>query len=267
MEKDDHPPPNMRDDMSVWKIHGIGHLSYSHVQCFRADPAAWLVKYPLRVKQPTGAAMARGSAIEAGLEKYLTDDFGCTIAEAVEFAREEFLKETALVVDKEAREKELATFEGFIEQAVEAFAPYGKPIATQTKMELDIGEEVPVIGYDDFEFDGTPKISIDLKTTHKCPSQMSDSHKRQAAIYQAMRPEHDIYFCYVTSKRHEIYKLDKGEANELLEDFKITVQKMKQVLALSNDAREIASIFAPDYSSFYWNDPVMRAEGKRIFGL
>ena len=52
--------------------------------------------------------MARGSAIEAGLEKYLTDDFGCTIAEAVEFAREEFLKETALVVDKEAREKELA---------------------------------------------------------------------------------------------------------------------------------------------------------------
>ena len=80
--------------MSVWKIHGISHLSYSHVQCFRADPAAWLVKYPLRVKQPTGAAMARGSAIEAGLEKYLTDDFGCTIAEAVEFAREEFLKES-----------------------------------------------------------------------------------------------------------------------------------------------------------------------------
>jgi hypothetical protein len=254
--------------MSVWKIHDIRRLSYSHVEMFRTDPAAWLMRYPMRIRGSTNANMARGNAVEAALEWYLTDEFGvATVSEAVERAKKDFKKETALVVDKEDREKQLEQIEGYVTQAIEAFKPFGTPIGTQNELTIDIGEDIPVIGFDDFEFAGEPKLSIDLKTTARCPSAMPDNHKRQGALYQAMRPEHKIMFCYVTPKKHAIYELDAAEARQLFEDFKITVRRIKQLLALSNDPHELASIFAPNYSSFYWNDPIMRAEGKRIFGL
>jgi hypothetical protein len=253
--------------MSVWQIHGIKRLSYSAVDMFRTDPAAWLLRYPLGVRGSTNANMARGNAVEHAIEKYLTDEFGITADEAVQVAKDEFNKETALVVDKEAREKQLDLIDGYVRQGIEAFSQFGKPIATQTALELDIGIGVPVVGFDDFEFDGTPKLSVDLKTTLRCPSEMPDNHKRQGALYQAMRPEHKIMFCYVTPKKHAVYELNAVEAKELLEDFKVAAKRMQQLLALSNDPKELATIFAPSYSSFYWNDPVMRSEGKRIFGL
>lgn len=253
--------------MSVWEIHGIKRLSYSAVDMFRTDPAAWLLRYPLGVRGSTNANMARGNAVEHAIEKYLTDEFGCTAEEAVAVAKEEFNRETSLVVDKEDRQKQLDQLDGYVRQGIEAFSQFGKPIATQTPLEMDIGIGVPIVGFDDFEFDGKPKLSVDLKTTMRCPSEMPDNHKRQGALYQAMRPEHKIMFCYVTPKKHAVYELNAVEAKELVEDFKIAAKRMKQLLALSNDAKELATIFAPSYSSFYWNDPVMRSEGKRIFGL
>lgn len=253
--------------MSVWEIHGIKRLSYSAVDMFRTDPAAWLLRYPLGVRGSTNANMARGNAVEHAIEHYLTDEFGCTAEEAVKIAKDEFNKLTSLVVDKEDREKQIDLLDGYVRQGIEAFSPFGKPIATQTALEMDIGIGVPIVGFDDFEFEGTPKLSIDLKTTMRCPSDMPDNHKRQGALYQAMRPEHKIMFAYVTPKKHAIYELNAIEAKELVEDFKIAAKRMKQLLALSNDAKELATIFAPSYSSFYWNDPAMRSEGKRIFGL
>jgi hypothetical protein len=99
------------------------------------------------------------------------------------------------------------------------------------------------------------------------PSDISDNHKRQGALYQAMRPEHDIIFCYVTPKKWATYELDKTEARELVEDFKTAAKRMETFLGLSNDPMELASIFAPSYSSFYWSDPLMRNEAKRVFGI
>jgi len=253
--------------MSVWKTHGIHHLSYSAVDMFRTDPAAWLLRYPLKVRGSTNANMARGNAVEHAIEKYLTDEFGCTADEAVESATRMFNKETVLVVNKEDREKQLGYIDGYVRQGIEAFSQFGKPIATQNKLELDIDCGIPIVGYDDFEFDGDPKLSVDLKTTLRLPSEMPDNHKRQGALYQAMRPEHKIMFCYVTPKKSAVYELNKAEAVELLEDFKVAVKRMQTFLGLSNDAKELATIFAPSYSSFYWSDPMMRAEAKRIFGV
>jgi len=253
--------------MSAFKAHGIRHLSYSAVDMFRTDPAAWLLRYPMKVRGSTNANMARGNAVEHAIEMYLTDEFGCTVEEAIEAAIKMFNKETALVVDKGDREKQLGYIEGYVRQGIEAFSQFGKPISTQNKLELDIGAGVPIVGYDDFEFDGDPKLSIDLKTTLRLPSEMPDNHKRQGSLYQAMRPDHKIMFCYVTPKKSAVYELNKVEAGELLEDFKVAVKRMETFLSLSNDSRELATIFAPSYSSFYWSDPVMRTEAKRVFGV
>jgi len=253
--------------MNAFEAHNIRHLSYSAVDMFRTDPAAWLLRYPMKVRGSTNANMARGNAVEHAIEKYLTDEFGCTEQEALDAAVALFNQETALVVDKGDREKQLEHIEGYVREGIKAFSQFGKPISTQNKLELDIGVGVPVIGYDDFEFEGKPKLSVDLKTTLRLPSEMPDNHKRQGALYQAMRPEHKIMFCYVTPKKSAVYELNKAEAVELLEDFKVAVKRMETFLGLSRDARELATIFAPSYSSFYWSDPIMRTEAKRVFGV
>ena len=254
--------------MSAFKAHGFIHLSYSSVMCFRTDPAAWLLKYPLRFRSATNANMARGLAVEEGVEKYLTDEFGCTSDEAIEAGIKRFNRNTVLVVDKGDRDKAREQIPDYIKNGIDAMEKYGRPVSTQNKLELDIGIDVPVIGFDDFEFDvDGRKLSVDLKTTGRMPSDITDSHKHQGALYQAMRPEHDIIFCYVTPKKWATYELNKTEARQLVEEFKIAAKRMETFLGLSNDPMELASIFAPTYSSFYWSDPMMRAEAKRVFGV
>lgn len=254
--------------MSAFEQHGIRHLSYSAIDMFRTDPAAWLLRYPMRIRGGSNSNMWRGIAAEDGLEQYLTDEFGTmSVEDAVAAARKRFAKETALMASDNGRDKAMADLEGYVTNAIEAMKPFGRPAATQTRLSLRFDNcPVEIMGFDDFSYTD-PNLSIDLKTTGRMPSQIMDNHKRQGALYQAMRPDYDIKFCYVTPKKFEIYDLDKDEAAELLEEYKVTVKKMETFLSLSNDATELASIFAPSYSSFYWNDPIMRSEAKRVFGV
>jgi hypothetical protein len=248
--------------------HGMTHISYSAVMMYRSDPAAYLMRYPLRFRSATNANMARGLAAEEGIEKFLTDEFGCTLEEAVEAAVKRFNKDTALVVERASRDKALKDIPEFVRLGIEALEQFGKPVSTQNKLTMDVGVGVPVLGYDDFEFevDGR-KLSVDLKTTGRMPSDITDSHKFQGSLYQAMRPEHDIKFAYVTPKKWAVYDLDKTEARQLFEDFKVSAKKLETFLSLSNDAKELATIFAPSYESFYWSDPMMVSKAKAIFGV
>ena len=254
--------------MSAFEAHGIRHLSYSAIDMFRTDPAAWLLRYPMKIKGGSNANMWRGIAAEHGVEQYLMDEFGVmTVEQAVELARKQFAKDTVLSGDVNGREKAIADLEGYVTNAIEALKPFGRPAATQTRLSLRLeGCPVEIMGFDDFSYTD-PNLSIDLKTTGRLPSDIMDNHKRQGSLYQAMRPDHDIKFCYVTPKKFAVYSLDKDEAASILEEYKVTVKKMETFLSLSNDATELASIFAPSYSSFYWNDPIMRSEAKRIFGV
>ena len=253
---------------NAFEKHGIGHLSYSAVEMSATDPAAYLMRYPLGIKGSTNANMARGNAVEHAIEVALMDEFG-DIEDAIETGIKQFNRETALVVAKEDRDKEREQIEGYIRQGVEALGKYGIPTSTQNKIKLELPDcPVPIIGFDDFQFDnGIEKHSIDLKTTKQCPSAIRDNHRRQGAIYATALPEHQIKFCYVTPKKHAIYEVTHVEAKELMQDFVKRVKALEKFLSISDDAMELASFFAPTYSSFYWNDPVMRSEAKRIFGV
>ena len=171
----------------------------------------------------------------------------------------------------EKRGKEREHLEGFVRQTVEALKPYGTPTSDQTWHEIDM-EGVPfkVTGRDDYCFEphgNDPRpICLDLKTTHRVPSEMSPAHKRQMSLYQAFRPEHRILICYVSTKKHAIYELDPLEAVEVNKEFVIAAQAIERLLKSFDDPMDIGKLFAPDYSSFYWDDPTVRAEAKRIWG-
>ena len=244
------------------------YVSNSEVNMFRADPARWILGYVMGVRGSTNKDMARGNAVEKALEFALTEEFA-TVDEAVELAIKEFNRETALVVSQEDRDKEREDLDGFVRVGFEALSQFGVPTSTQNKLLFDYeGLPVPILGFDDFQFeqDGV-KLSIDLKTTKRLPSAMADNHKMQAAIYATALPEHQIKFCYVTPKKFAIYEMTHAEAQEIMQDFVVAVQAMDNLLSVSDDAQQLAKLFAPNYSSFYWKDPMIRAEAKRVFGV
>ena len=253
---------------SALEKHNIGYVSYSHIEMFRTDVARWLMAYPMKIRGSTNANMARGNAVEHGIHIALTDEFS-DIEDAVEEAIKVFNRETALVVGKDSRDKERELIDGFVRQGYEAMRTYGIPTSAQNKIVLELEDcPVPIIGYDDFQFNnGDIKYSVDLKTTKQCPSAIRDNHRRQGAVYAMALPEHQINFCYVTPKKHAIYEVTHVEAKELMDDFVKAVNAMEKFLSISDDAMELASFLAPNYSSFYWDDPLIRSEAKRIFGV
>lgn len=244
------------------------YTSHSELWMYATDPAAWLLRYEMNVRGSTNANMARGNAVEYGLEMLLRDEFGTvTLEEATQAAIDSFRKETTLVVKAEERDKVIEQIPNFIAQASEAFEQYGECISTQNRLEIDLGVGLPIMGYDDFEFAGDPKLSVDLKTTTRMPSVLPDMAMQQASIYQAMRPDHKIIFVYVTPKKWQAFEINKPDTLPVIEDVKKRVKAMLTMRGLSDDPKELATLFSPSYSSFYWNDSVMRVEAKRIFGV
>ena len=82
-----------------------------------------------------------------------------------------------------------------------------------------------------------------------------------------MRPDHKIEILYVTPKKHAIYEMRMEDAIVICEQLKKAAQAGEKLLILFDDPKELATLFAPDFgSSFYWNDPQIRAQAKRVWG-
>ncbi len=254
--------------MTAFDKINVKALSTSSINKFRADPAAWWLSYVAKVRGATNQNMARGNAVEVGYDYFWKNEFA-TVDEAVDEAVKYYNRETALVVGQEKRDKERATIEPFVKNTIEAMSKYGTPTSSQNKLEITFdGVSVPVIGYDDYCFQGDDMpICLDLKTSHKIPSQMSVPHKRQMSLYQAMRPDHKILICYVSTKKYAVYELDRAEAEIINQEFKIAAQALERFLTICDDPMDLYKFFAPDYSSsFYWSDPITLSEAKRIWG-
>ncbi len=247
-----------------FETHGIRHLSASSINKFVGSPAAWCLSYLLKEREPTNAAMARGSAIEAGIADALFKQAE-DLERAQKIALASFDREMALSAEAtEKKVKERATIADSVVHGVAALRRFGmpdKPEGRQHKIEVDVGVEVPCIGYLDFKYPGD---IVDTKSTARIPSQISDTHARQGAIYQHAHGNHAVHFAYVSSKRAAVLPLEDS-AKHFASVCHIA-QTMRRFLALSDDPRELCQLVAPDYSSFYFSSPNTRAAASRVFG-
>lgn len=253
---------------------GKSAWSASSINKLMAQPASWVLSYIYNVRGSGSPAMTRGLAAEVGYNHYVKSEFG-DVADAVNEATRYFNKNTALQgLDEIKRGKERDALKGFIEQTIEAFEPFGFPTSGQNKLTLQMDGVIdPFIGYDDYNFaalkdkyDGKP-LCVDLKTSHRVPSQMSEPHARQMALYQMMKPDHQILICYVSTKKFAIYEMNYEDAEVIVDQMRRAAQSAEKLLDIYDDPKDIAKLFAPDYSSsFYWNDPVTLAEAKRVWG-
>lgn len=252
--------------MNAFEQHGIGHLSASSVNLFIAQPALWACSYLMKRRTAVGPAAHRGTAIEAGVEAGLFDP-DMPIAACQKTAQEKFHTLTRLSADPRI-EKERDTIDGSVAVALAELRQYGVPEAPadgrQHKLDIRLdGIPVPIIGFLDFIW---PQhgIIVDLKSTARVPSEISEAHARQGALYLRHGSNLQCRFGYVSAKKIAVYVLEDPAAH--IASFVQAAQAIERLLSLSDDGEKITRCFAPDLSSFYWGDQSARRIAQEIWG-
>ena len=252
--------------MSSLEKHGITHLSPSSVNLFIAQPALWCASYLLKRRTAVGPAAHRGTAIECGVEAGLFDP-EMPVEECQKIGEAKFHSLTRLSGDARI-EKERATIAPSIAVALAELRQYGIPDkpddGRQHKVERMIeGIPVPVWGFLDFWW---PQhgIIVDLKSTARVPSSISEAHARQGAFYAGVGGNSEVRFGYVSEKKIAVYVLQDVAAH--MASFVTAAQAIERLLSLSDDSEKLTRCFAPDLSSFYWGDASARALAHEIWG-
>lgn len=251
---------------NAFEKHGIEHLSASSVNLFIAQPAMWCASYLMKRRTPVGPAAHRGTAIEAGIEAGLFDP-QMPVEECQKIADESFVRNTRLSAHPNI-DKERATIAGSVEVGLKELRQYGVPAkpeeGRQHKLDIAVpGVPVPVIGYLDFLWPNHG-IILDLKTTSRVPSEISEAHARQGALYLRHGSNQQMRFAYLSAKKIAVYVLE--DADKHLASFVRAAQSIESFLSLSDDAERLTRSLAPDMSSFYWNEPAARAVAQEIWG-
>ena len=249
--------------MNAFTRHGLEHLSPSACNLFIGSPAMFVLEKLLKKRQPVGAAAHRGTAVETGVMLGLVE--GASLEECCAKAMSQFDNLCAFLPENKC-EKERAAIPGMIEQGLKELVPYGPPTDTQGKIEYRFdGLAVPFIGYFDAEW-GQHGILTDLKTLHALPSAIKTNHARQVALYAAARGGNiDPRVTYITSKKVATYGLEDVQGH--LRSLFLIGMTIQRFLERSDDPMELASLVIPDVDSFYFNDPVVRHEVFKIWGV
>jgi hypothetical protein len=222
--------------------HGIEHLSPSSLNCWRAAPGIWTLRYLARIKDDGNAAMWRGSAVENGLAAFLR---GTDIESAISVAHQAFsLNCQGTLTDENALEHSLIAP---MMRQCETWKPPADLNATQLRVEYSFEAiPVPIIGYLDFAFDG---IDVDLKTTKAIPSTPRPDHVRQVALYRAAR-NRSGGLLYVSAKRAAYYQVDDDAMDRALNDLHSDALSLMSFLSHFDNARDAVRALPMDRSSY-----------------
>ena len=251
-----------------WKVHGIAHTSASSLNKAVATLPAWALSYLYKIKEPMNPAIARGIASEDGVAEGVRDHRR-PIEDCVRLAQAKFDRLMMMSpVPDDKKQMERKRIEGTVTGAIDELRKYGTPTfpeAGQQKISIDLdGVTVPTIGYLDFYYPDHGLI-IDLKTVGRATSSIPAAHARQGAIYAAAHANHEIRFAYASPKSTVV--LRQEDTPQRLDEVTIIAQRLQKWLSQSPDRDVLAGTLIPDYSSFYWSSPVMRAAGKDVFGF
>lgn len=251
---------------NAFETHGLTHLSASSLNTWINAPSLWVLEKLLKHRGQMGAAVHRGTATEAGVSHGLFDP-NATEEECVAVAMPVYNRLTALSGDPK-QESERAVIPGMIRQGL-ALRSHGLPRrpndGDQHRVEITLeGVGVPIIGFLDWLYDDEV---LDLKTTLRVPSSMSETHIRQASVYKTAHMDRRIRFFYVSDKKSEKHTLTREQYDVAMRQLTCSAQRLGRFLALSADPHELATIVPHCSDSFYFNDPATKARAVEIFGF
>jgi hypothetical protein len=258
--------------MSALEKHGLRNLSASQANLFTAQPSGWLLQKLYKRYGEPSPAMLRGNAAEDGIVIGLKD-LDLPVEDCIAAAHRVYDEKTALSNHPNI-DKERNALAGYVTHGLAELRQYGTPSAFQERIELRLEDvPVPVIGFTDLEWDNHG-IIVDIKTSARMPSTISDSHARQGAIYFAARKSnYDMRFAYIKpakgrsdNRTVNCFSLTPDEAHQRLEEVRQTFIRMERFLSLSDDRDELAALLVPDFSHWFWNSDAIRAEGRALYG-
>ena len=253
--------------MNGFELHGLNHTSPSQLNMWAESPDAWVAKYLFGAKFSFGVAPLIGTLVEKVVADALCGD---SFEAALERAEAEFKKFTAIGASEKDRER-IGDIKAMSELALEVLKPYGEPEFVnkltgreQQKIELLCNGKdwtLPIIGYLDFVYPHHGLI-IDLKTTLRCPSEISVSHARQAAVYSKAKGNMECKMLYVTPKKTALHGVE--DTGAVLAEIKALLARQEAFLRLG-DKELLRSVVPVRADSFYWNaDAHVR---KELYGV
>ena len=256
----------------AFEHHGIGHLSPSSLNLWAAEPALWVMERLLGRRSPSSANAMRGRAAEYGIHQGLIES-DRPVADCAAAALRNFDCIMALTPDPR-RDDERRKLPGYVEHGLAELRQYGVPTAYQEKISVTLdGVPVPIIGYIDWRFDQHGLV-IDLKTSERLPSSISDSHGRQGAVYARAHGNYGMRFAYVkpTAGKNDgravaVYEMSGDDVGRHLDALRQIAVRLGRFLALSTDAEELAGLLVPNYDAFYWKNATTRANGTAVYGF
>jgi len=255
--------------MNGFALHNIQHSSPSAINMWAAAPCAFIAKYLLNQKFKFSLAAKAGMIVEEAVVNVLSN--GWTEEKALKAAINEYTKASAFGAS-DADLKRGEAIAGMITGAIAELKQYGETEQgtdivygkKQKKVEMICsgdGFKLPVIGYLDLHY---PKhgLIVDLKTTMRLPSEMSDEHIRQGGFYRGAMGNQTVKFLYVSGKAHKWHEVP--DAVPVLQEIKTLVNRQEKFLKLG-DAATLQSFVPVNAGSYYWTgDEQLR---KSLYGI
>jgi hypothetical protein len=255
--------------MNGWEKHSLDHSSASAINMWCGAPDAWVAKYLLKKQFSFSLAARAGTIVEEAVVNVLAR--GWTLDAAIAEAQAQFNKASAFGASDADRKRGEAV-PGMITLLVEELKQYGEPTFDadlfkehkQKKIELMCrgdGWDMPIHGYLDL-FYPQHGLVIDIKSTMRLPSEMSDEHLRQGAIYRAAMGNCGMKFIYASGKNIKVYEVT--DHIPILAEIKTILSRQERFLRLG-DAALLQSIVPLNCNSYYWSEDADTR--KEIYGI
>lgn len=255
--------------MNGFEKHGIKHSSPSAINMYGNCAGAWCARYLFGRKFSFGNAARAGVLAEDAVRAVLVGTM--TRDEAVKRALETY-NAAIILTGTDADVNRGKAIEGMIDNALEVLKPIGVPDFTkvsdfngQNEIELVCngdGWKLPIKGYLDFVYP-SQDLLIDLKTTMKMPSQMSDEHVLQGVVYKKATGM-NVKFLYVTGKKSHMFEITQEQVDEWLPRIKNILTRQEKMLRMEADTiREFVPV---NLGSYYWSSDD-RYIAKDLYGI
>lgn len=262
----------------------LHHLSASSINLFLSNLPLFIVQYLHKYRSPTNAAMLRGSIADQcvghALGFHQDDDGKWTYKSILQIPDDQLVKDAYKEFDSQIADlnmtedeqvkcdKEREDLSKYITTATEFYKskdrPFGNPISYQTKVKLDIGIGVPLVGFADLEFSESVR---DIKTTAKMPSKLTPQISRQLSIYATALEKKSAVADFIVGRKSG-FTVHSIECEEIQMHFDEVYRAAEaiQMLLYNNDINSLIQQSYPDFSDWRWNRH-MKAEAVKLWRI
>lgn len=245
----------------------LKHHSASTINSFLTNRAQWYRNKIIGDKFQGSEHTARGTAVEAGINHWLSGDTDATV-ESVKHAISIWDKEIGYFDPKLDPDKELEfkqTLAPLVNAGIKSVKErysekYNRELVQQYKIAVDVpGCQFPALGYLDWIIPDT--LVIDNKVTGKTPSKLSQNYIVQGAVYvKATKLPVEFHFeVALKTPKCVVIRITEEEVEYGWKLFCRACRAIEAIFAAPLDGELMENLFLANPDSFYNQKDINKA--------